>query len=374
MRRSAFLAVIVAAAFAYPSGTPAVAAPNRDYADPLCSKTSAPATINLGIFGKTPLLSVADREGYFAQENVTVNYTTVTGSVNQFQQLQSGATDLIMTAVDNIANYRLNDSNALGATLPVTAVAGTDGGYNLQLFATPNIGAAEDLRGKTLGVDAPNSGFAYVAYDILANHGLAAPTKDPSGNFTSPDYTISAIGGVGNRYFNITETQGRTRTVDATLLNQGFDILGRDAGLTGLDDVRTVTTPYLSNVVAGLTPWLQTHRCETVRFLRALAGAARFTTDLANAGAVTAAIRADQPPFATAGYASSYYAVTVTAAIGQFRNLDVDQRPLLNVLKLRQKYSGFDQPQNVHLLSTPAGGLYTNQYIRAAEASATQRR
>ncbi|MFG2109873.1 ABC transporter substrate-binding protein [Micromonospora chersina] len=374
MRTSAFLAVAIAGAFACTSGTPAVAAPNREYADALCSETSPPVTINLGLFSKTPLLSVAEHEGYFAQENLTVNYTTVTGSVNQFQQLQSGVTDLIMTAADNVANYHLNNSNALGSTLPVTAVAGTDGGYNLQLFATPGISTVEDLRGKTLGVDAANSGFAYIAYDILAHHGLAAPTKDPSGNYASPDYKIAAIGGVGNRYFNMTQTQGRTRTVDATLLNQGFDILGRDAGLTGLDDVRTVATPYLSGVVAGLTPWLQIHRCDTVRFLRALAGAARFTTDPANAEAVIADIRADQPPFATADYASSYYAVTVTPTIGQFRDLDVDQRPLFNVLDLRQKYSGFDQPQNVRLLSTPAGGLYTNKYIRAAEVSATHRR
>jgi ABC-type nitrate/sulfonate/bicarbonate transport system substrate-binding protein len=366
LRRTVVLSAAAAVVTACLSTT-AAHADAHPPADPLCTDVSAPVHLNVGVFSRSPVVSVADYQGFLAAQNVSVTFVQVAGSTDQFTQLSSGATDLIMTASDNVANYRLNASNALHRTLPVQIVAATDGGYNLQLFATPGTPSVESLRGRTLGVDATNSGFAFLAYDILAQHGLTAPTKQADGSYLSPDYTISPIGGVFNRYTNITGSLGATRTVDATLLSNGFDILGADHGLVGFEDVRDVTNPYLSGVVAGLDPWLSAHRCETVRFVRALEAAARYATDPANAATVTADIAKDQPGFAGPDFAPKYYQVTVDPTIGQYRNLEIDPRGLYDVLALRKKYAGFDGPQSIALLSTPLGRLYTEQYALTAE-------
>lgn len=76
-----------------------------------------PATVRVGVFTKTLALLAAQSKGFFAQQNLTVEYLQVTSSPQQFQALRDGEYDLVLTSPDNVANYRLNDNNPLGARL-----------------------------------------------------------------------------------------------------------------------------------------------------------------------------------------------------------------------------------------------------------------
>ena len=45
---------------------------------------------------------------------------------------------------------------------------------------------------------------------------------------------------------------------------------------------------------------------------------------------------------------------------------DVERHGLSNVLFLRQKYDGFETPQNLQKLATPAGGIYDLHWYHQA--------
>lgn len=366
-RRLSLLAVAAAVAVSAAATTTAASAdPGGVPDDPHCDAPSH-SSLTLGIFSRLPDLAVADRAGFFAAQGLTVTFSQVTSSADAFGRLvepKPGQVplDLLMTSVDNVANYRLNASNSLGRTVPVTAVAGNDGGYNLSLWSNQPSYAAYASAGKAaqFAVDAPASGFAYVGYALLEAQGIA---KD--------DYTIVTRGGTGSRYAYLTSTPPTTTA--ATLLNQGFDVHAALAGspYTQLGSVGDVAPQYLGNTVVGLDPYLQGEgRCTAVKFVRALLGAAQFTLDPANEAAVKAAIASTdtvKPDPQLSDWVDRYYAITTTPGTGQSPDLSIDRAGLASVLALRDRYAGFDAPQDLQVLDTPAGGLFDTDVLHAAQ-------
>jgi hypothetical protein len=98
------------------------------------------------------------------------------------------ATTSSQTSPDNVANYRYNTGHALGDRIDVQGLLGMDYGLNLVLVARPGIRSARAL--KAVAVDAPDSGFAYVAYAILERAGLKR----------GKHYDVVPVGGVSQRF------------------------------------------------------------------------------------------------------------------------------------------------------------------------------
>jgi ABC-type nitrate/sulfonate/bicarbonate transport system substrate-binding protein len=317
------------------------------------STSAAPRQeLTLGVFAPTLPLIAADRLGLFAEERLAVSFAQVTSSTQQFQSLRSGEYDLALTSPDNVANYRLNTSNALGERLPVTGFIGSDAGMNLVVATVPGISAPEDLRGASVAVDAPNSGFAYVLYAILGEHGLER----------DGDYQVVSVGGIPLRYQALLDGEQQ-----AALLSNGFEARAAAQGLRLFDGVRSVADPYLGTVFAALEPWLKQHKRAAAAFTRAYLKALRWSLDPANREQALTLLTTALPD-TDRTLAEEIYRVHLDPGIGLIADADISTDAMRNILRLRQRFDGFDEPQNLRRLATEGGGLYTRQFLRRAGA------
>lgn len=316
-----------------------------------------PATVRVGVFTRTLAQLAAQSKGFFAQQNLTVEYLQVTSSQQQFQSLSNNEYDAVLTSPDNVANYRLNANNPLGMRLDVQMFFGSDYGTNLALVSTPGITSVEQLRGKTVAVDSATSGFAYVLYEILRQHGLERDV----------DYTVVTAGGTLNRYGALLAGQ-----FDATLLNGGFDIRATNIGYNLLGSVSDVANPYLGAVGAAREGWLQANPDVAVRFTHAFYDAVQWSFDPANREEAIQLLMTQ--PNTSRALAEQIYESQLQPGVGLIPDASIVRKGLYNVLKLREEYGGFDQPQNLHYLATPASGLYDLSYYRQALKDARHER
>ena len=320
----------------------------------------APATIRLGTFGQSLQTLVAEQQGFFAEQNLTVSVLVVTSSTQQFQLLRDGQYDLISTSPDNVVNYRLNPNNALASLIPAKVIAGTNYGSNLSLIGQPGMTALTDFRGRSMVLDSTVSGFAYVMYKMLKNVGL---TKEV-------DYTVVPCGGTLQRLQALQGGRCGSNGLVVTggaLMSGGFEFQAADAGFSTLQRLQDVQrlNPYLGGSVAAKEDWLAAHDDVAVRFLVALLKATEWALDPDNKEAVLHLLQAQ--PNTTRLAAERIYAVQVAPGVGLIPDLTIDRPGLRTVLELRAEFGGFEQPQNINRLSTPAGGLYDRSYLREAQ-------
>lgn len=308
-----------------------------------------PATIRLGMFTRPVPMLAAQSKGFFAKYNLTVTYDTVASSKQQFAFVRDNKYDVVSTSMDNVVNYRLNPANGLGGTLDVKVIAGQDHGLNLSLVAQAGIATLADLRGKRIAVDAPDSGFAFVAYKILRTAGLEA----------GRDYTLVQAGGTASRFAGLLANQ-----FDATLLNSGFDVRAVASGRVRLATSTLVIDPYQGISFAAKTAWLTTHRDVAIRFLRAYYEALEWSFEDENHAEAIALLKAGTT--ISDAVAEEILRIQLDEVVGLIESAQVDRRGLYNILLLRQEFHGFQVPQNLAVLAQPAGGLYDMSYLRKA--------
>jgi len=129
-------------------------------------------SVRISSFSVPSPLVAASSGGFFASEDIDVAIEKATGSTGQFEALLAGDLDLIHTAADNVMKHV-----QAGGT-DVCVVATLQLGLAMHLVVGPDITAWEDLRGRVVGVDAADSGYAVVLYDLLARHGLPPGSYD----------------------------------------------------------------------------------------------------------------------------------------------------------------------------------------------------
>ncbi|MGH8868659.1 MAG: ABC transporter substrate-binding protein [Actinomycetes bacterium] len=191
--------------------------------------------VRVGVFSPSVVLSLAEGVGLLERAGLTVEEAPAASSSAQFDDLRSGRLDAVITSPDNVCAYRASPANPLGEVLDVRILAAVDRGLGLSLFAAPGVGSDEDLRGGILAVDVPSSGYAFVAYELLAQRGLVA----------GRDYEVRAAG----------PTPQRARSLVAgecamTALNAGSDLRAEAAGCRRLGRA-TSLGPYVGSVLAA---------------------------------------------------------------------------------------------------------------------------
>jgi ABC-type nitrate/sulfonate/bicarbonate transport system substrate-binding protein len=191
--------------------------------------------LTLGVFSPSVLLEVARATGRLADADLEVRDVPVPSSPAQFTSLRAGDFDAVFTSPDNVLAYRFLPANPLGELLDVEIVAGIDRGLGLCLGVRPGLTDPTQLRGGRLGVDVPNSGFAFVAYALLDELGISRDELE-----------IVALGSTPKRA-NALHSGG----CDVTVLNAGNELVARTHGCVLLADV-TRLGPYLGTVVARL--------------------------------------------------------------------------------------------------------------------------
>src|ERR1700676_67358 len=132
----------------------------------LTAQTTAPKKIKLlTLLGKPLQFVIAEKQGHFAKHGVSAETENLPSSDVLRSNLASGNGDLAYLAVDNaVAMVEL-------AHQDMVILMGGEGSQN-ELVVQPGIKSLEELRGKILIVDAPNTAYALQMKKILLAKGL----------------------------------------------------------------------------------------------------------------------------------------------------------------------------------------------------------
>src|ERR1700676_2685543 len=130
------------------------------------AQTTAPKKIKLlTLLGRPLQFVIAEKQGYFAKHGVSAETENLPSSDVLRSNLANGNGDLAYLAVDNaVAMVEL-------AHQDMVILMGGEGSQN-ELMVQPEIRSLEELRDKTLIVDAPNTAYAIQMKKIFLGKGL----------------------------------------------------------------------------------------------------------------------------------------------------------------------------------------------------------
>jgi len=126
-----------------------------------CAQGTKLELIAFGGGGNWPVWA-AQEKGLFAKNGISVNLSFTPNSVEQIRNLMSGKYDLGTTAYDNVVAYQEGQGET---DLPVQPdLFAFMGGYSgsLRFVTSPDVKTYAALKGKTVGVDAATTGFAFI--------------------------------------------------------------------------------------------------------------------------------------------------------------------------------------------------------------------
>lgn len=195
-------------------------------------------------------LYVAAEFGLFARAGLDVELVATRSSDELMTGLLDGRFPIVHAAPDNFIAWR----DRTGAPI-VAWIGGTSG--PISLVGRPDLTSVADLRGRSIAVDAPSSGFVSVLRKILRSAGL-----DPA------DVRLDPLGATHLRVAALRE--GRT---DASMLTLPWSAATARDGFAILAEARDVTPRLQGSCAGSLSPWLDAHADEADAYLRAIVAA-----------------------------------------------------------------------------------------------------
>jgi len=288
------------------SGTSAVAQ------EPSANKTKL-----LTLLGRPLQVTVGESHGLFAKYGVTVETQNLPNSDELRSALAAGHGDLAYLAVDNdVAMVEL-------AHQDVVIVMGGEGSQN-ELIAQPEIKSIQDLRGKTLIVDAPNTAYALQMKKILLVSGLQA----------GKDYEMKAYGATPARLIALREH----KEFAGSMLGPPSSIIAKHNGFVSLGSVQELIGPYQAAGFFTERAWAEKHHDALIGFLAAIIEAQRWLMALENKQQVIELMTKEihlAPDIAAESYES-----LMTRPGGFAKHAMLDLQGFQNVLKLRAEVEG----------------------------------
>src|SRR6267143_3310443 len=214
-----------------------------------------PQTVNVIVFpgGFNWPIWVAQEKGLFAKNGLDVKLTPTPSSVFQLTNLIEGKFDIAMTAIDNLIAYREGQGEVPKLGPDLFAFMGGDNGF-LRLVTVPEVKSLDDLRNKTLSVDARTTGYAFVLFEMLERGGLRLDR----------DYTVERAGGFLRRFQALSEKKHA-----ATLLATPFELQLEAKGFNRLGNATDVLGAYQGLVGGARQGWADANRDAVVGYIRA---------------------------------------------------------------------------------------------------------
>ena len=265
-------------------------------------------------------LWAAQRQGFFEAQGVAVQLSYTPTSVFLVTAVLEGRADIAFAGFDNVVAYQEGQGEAKIPDNPdLFAFIGGDGGF-LAIVAAPAVKRFEDLKGKTLSVDAMTTGFAFVARELVASNALA-----------ETDVNFVRAGGTANRYRELMAGKH-----DATLLRTPFELLAQNRGFNVLAKADALGA-YQGTVGAARRSWAREHDAALVGFIRAYRAATDWLYDRANREIVEAILVANVRDM-TPALAKQSYELLLADKGGLARDLAPDLTGMRTVLRLRSKF------------------------------------
>jgi ABC-type nitrate/sulfonate/bicarbonate transport system substrate-binding protein len=171
-----------------------------------------------------------------------------------------------------------------------------------------------------VGVDAPNTAFAFQLYEMLRQKGL---NKD--------DYTVKSLGATARRF----EAMQQDKTLAATMLYPPFSVTAVKDGFKDFGEATSIIGPYQAFAGFVLRSWAGANEDPLVRYLAAYIEGQRFVLDPRNK-AKTVKLIADNLKTTEDVALGSYEALRS----GLAKDAAFDIEGFRNVLALRARFSG----------------------------------
>ena len=270
-----------------------------------------PGPQNLALF-------VAQDKGLLAKRGLSVEIGFTPSSQAQREGLVKGAFEIAQAGVDNAV--ALVDV----AKQPVVIVAGGSNGMN-QLIVRPEVKTYDDIRGKTVVVDAPNTAYAFLLYKMLAVKGVARG-----------EYAVLPAGGCTHRLNAMREDNARV----AAMMNPPCNLFAAKDGYRSLGRATDVVGAYQADGIWVMRPWASSNGETLVKYLQAAIEGYRWGADPANrreaAAIVGKHLKLDD----------EIAAKSVEAALGSngglAKDAQFDTEGFKNTLRLRAEFEGGD--------------------------------
>lgn len=277
-----------------------------------------PARLRVKVFpgAQNLALFAAQQQGFFTRRGLEVDLQFTQNSVELRNGLAAGAFDIAHAAVDNAVAMKET------AAHDVVIVSGGDNSMN-ELFVQSDITSVEQLRGKTLIVDAPNTAYALQAKKIMKNRGLQAG-----------DYTVKQVGGTFQRI----KAMQADKANSASTLNPPFSLQASQSGLRSLGKVVDLLGPYQASGAFVMRPWAQANGDVLERYLAAWIEALRWALDPTNRVVATELLaqRMELAP----QLAQATYLALVDPKYGVARDAAFDTAGFANLLSIRAELEG----------------------------------
>lgn len=206
-------------------------------------------------------LWVAQEKGFFREQGLDINVTLTMNSDDLRNGLINGKFQIAHSAVDNSVAIVVQTGN------PSVILMGGDSSMN-ELFVQPSIKTMQDMRGKKLLVDAPNTAYALQAIRALSLAGV----KDT-------EFSLKIVGRTGLR---LEEMLKNPQDSGASTLNPPFSFEAKKAGLHSLGRLVDLVGPYQGQGMFALKPWINTHEATVEKYITAWVKAVRFGLDPMN--------------------------------------------------------------------------------------------
>lgn len=278
-------------------------------------------TIKIGQFSESAVLAVARAKKL--DEKYGINWETqrVPSSPAQFESLSSGEIDIAITSPDNVLLYATTDKNPIGRQLQLRILRTIDRGMGLALYTSEDITEASQLRGTTLGVDVPNSGFAFLLFALAQKLGVARE-----------DYELESIGATPKRLSAV-----ETKTVSATILNAETAVQAEQLGLRKWASSIDVSDNYLGTVLTQIDASMNPN---TEKFLELWEEATSIILSSSNSELVEL-LKTDFPKLANPEYVS----LLQSEDYGLLRDPKASEEQLSALVQIRSDFGAYAPTQ-----------------------------
>ena len=218
-----------------------------------------PGAPNLPIF-------VAQERGWFKKHGVDLAITMTPSSAYQAEALAKGEFDIAGTAFDNVVAYtEVQGAVALAETPDFFAFLGATQ-IELAIIANPENASVANLAGKSLALDAPGTGFAFVFYHMLEKGGVKPGS-----------YERAAVGATPQRWEAVKAGQHA-----ATMTIEPFTSIAAAQGFKVLAKSTDTITDYQGGIFAARRSWAAQNAESVQGFIKAYLEGLAWTLDPAN--------------------------------------------------------------------------------------------
>jgi len=257
----------------------------------------------------------AEAQGYYKKRNLTVELINTPNSTELRRGLAEGRYDIAHGGVDNAVAQVENDKTDLFVFM------GGNSGLN-SLFVQPEITSYDQLRGKVMAVDSPNTAFALLLYKMLDVKGIKRK-----------EYEVKGVGATHLRL----QAMLKDKTLAAGMLSPPGSIQAARAGLKDFGSAVSVIGPYQSDAGWVLRKWGKANADTLTRYIQANVEGIRWALNPANRAALTTIVaqRLKLPPDVVAESLKIADAQKGFAVDSRF-----DMQGFRNVLQLRADMLG----------------------------------